>query len=84
MYGKVSGHAMFKHLNDVARQIETPGKARISAKFVARHDFHVNLEDTLYHDCERSRCCNGCIFSLTTCELLNMSDRTVLHSSGVL
>ena len=45
-----------KHSKDLARQLETPGKAII---FVARqiypvapwpHDFHVALEATLYHD----------------------------------
>ena len=46
-----------KHSNDVARQVETPGK---STTFVVRHNFHVALEITLYDDCKTSRCSNRC------------------------
>ena len=53
--------------SDVARHIETADKVK---KFVARHNFHVALEATLYHDFKTSECCNRCIFSLTTCEVL--------------
>ena len=48
-------------------QVETPGKR---TTFVARQIYHVSLVVTLYHDCKTSKCCNGCIFSLTTCEVL--------------
>ena len=40
------------------------------AIFVARHNFHVVSVVTLYHDCKASECCNRCIFSLTTFEVL--------------
>ena len=51
-----------------------PGKSTIFAVRqicnVTRNDFNVTLEDTSYHDCRISRCCNRCIFSLTTYEVL--------------
>ena len=53
--------------NDVARQVETPNKR---TDFVARRNFYVAPVVTLYHDCKTSKCCNRCIFSLITCELL--------------
>ena len=58
-----------KHSSDVARQVETPSKR---TTFVVRHDFHVALVVTLYHDCKTSKYCNRyrCVFSLTTCEVL--------------
>ena len=63
-----------KHSSDVERQVETPSKRTISVArqiyLVARHNFHVALVVTLYHDCKTSKCCNRCIFSLTACEQL--------------
>ena len=54
-----------KYSNDVARQIETQGKATIFAVrqiyLVARHNFRVALEVTLYYDWKTSRHCNRCI-----------------------
>ena len=38
--------------------------------FVARRNFYVASVVTLYHDCETSKCCDRCIFSLTACDLL--------------
>ena len=35
-----------------------------------RHNFHVASVVTLYYDCKTSKCCNRCIFSLTTYEVL--------------
>ena len=63
-----------KHSNDVARQVETPSKSPnfVTRKiwFVVRNDVHITLEDALYHECKTSKCCNGCIFGLTTCQVL--------------
>ena len=56
------------------QQFETPSKRTIFVArqiyLVARHNFHVTSVVTLYHDCKTSKCCNRCIFSFTTCELL--------------
>ena len=63
-----------KHSNNVARKVETLSKRTIyvvrQIYLVARHNFYVASVVTLYHDCKTSKCCNRCIFSLTTCELL--------------
>ena len=45
-------------------------------------DFHVALEDTLYHDCE-TRYSNRCTFNLTTCEVLRHEAAFLLHLSGI-
>ena len=37
----------------------------------------------LYHDWKTSRCCNRCIFSLTTCEALRHTAPFLLHLSGI-
>ena len=77
-----------KHANDVARQVETPSKKTTFAArhiyLVTRHNFHVASVVTLYHDCKTSKCCNGCIFSLTTCEVLRHAVSYFLYSSGIL
>ena len=70
-----------KHSSDVARQVEKPSKRTI---FVARHNYHVASVVTLYHDCKTSKCCNKCIFSLTTCEALRHAALFFLDSSGIL
>ena len=41
--------------------------------FVAPHNFHVALEDTLYHEYKTRRLCTGRIASLTTCEVLRQA-----------
>ena len=77
-----------KHSNDVARQVETPSKRTIFVSrqiyLVARHNFHVVSVVQLYHDCKTSKCCNRCIFSLTTCEVLRNAASFFLHLSGIL
>ena len=63
-----------KHSSDVPQQVETPSKRTIFVAeqiyLVTQHNFHVASVVMLYHDCTTSKCCNRCIFSLTTCELL--------------
>ena len=58
---------MSKHSNDVAQQVETLSKRTI---FVVQKINRVASVVTLYNDCKTSTCCNKCIFSLTTCEVL--------------
>ena len=70
-----------KHSNDVARQVGTLSKRTI---FVARCNFYVASVVTLYHDLKTSKCCNRCIFSLTTWEVLRHATSFFLHSSGIL
>ena len=60
--------------NDVARPVKTPSKrtdfvAR-EIYLVERRNFYVASVVTLYRDCKISECCDRCIFSLTTCEVL--------------
>ena len=45
-------------------------------------DFHVALEDTLYHDC-KTRYSNRSTFSLTTCEVWRHAEAFLLHLSGI-
>ena len=45
-------------------------------------DFHVALEDTLYHEC-KTRYSNRCTFSLTTCEVLRHAAAFRLPLSGI-
>ena len=56
------------------RQVETPSKRTIFGArqiyLVARHNFNVACVVTLYNDPKTSKCCNKCIISLTTCEVL--------------
>ena len=62
-----------KHSNDVARQVEIPGKSTILSCdkfiFVARHNFHMASKVTLHHYCRTLRYCKRCIFSLITCKV---------------
>ena len=71
------------HSHDIARQVETAEKATIFL-FATGHNFHVALEGMLYCDWKTSRCCNGCIFSLSTSEVLRHATSFLLHSSGLL
>ena len=79
---------MLQHSNDVAQQVETPGKATVlvvqQKDLVTRHDIHVALEIALYHGWKTSKCCNRRIFSLTTCEILRHAAPFFLHASGIL
>ena len=54
-----------KHANDVVRQVF---KHKISVAWqnylAARHDFHVALGVTLYHEWKTSRCHDRCIFNI--------------------
>ena len=57
-------------------------KHQVKGQFylVAQHNFHVASVVTLYYDCKTSKCCNRCIFSLTTCEVLRHTASFFLHS----
>ena len=69
-----------KHSNNVARQGETLGKATVfvvhEIYFVVRHNSHVVLEVTLFHDHKTSRYCNRCMFSLSTVKCYDMLHRS--------
>ena len=58
------------HACHTCHLFETQKKNQVNICLVAQHNFHVASVVTLYHDCRTSKCCNRCIFSLTTCELL--------------
>ena len=47
---------------------------------VTRHNFHVALGVTLHHDWKTSRSYDGCIFRLTTCQVLQHGAPFLLYS----
>ena len=62
-------------------QVETLSKRTI---FFHVTNLSCHIGCYIYHDCKTSKCCNRCIFSLTTYELLQYAVSFFLHSSGIL